>query len=296
MPVNIFINYRRQTDSGVAGRIYDGLSQALPGASIFMDVDKLNPGEDFEEALTRTLESSKVFLAIIGPEWATVRNQAGKPRLDEPADFVRREINVALTKGVRVIPVLVSGAQMPDARTLPDDLKPLIKRHVIELRHERFGADLEALIRAISTVAPSARLSPHRKTIFIAATVGMLVVAASGFAYWRSGPVASWSFGPAWSAWRDGDADQREFDANYMRRWYPSKTEAKVENGGVKLRGYYEPYPEDPRFKFASKVGLDDSELAKLDVELTQTGYRRIWHQRITVDSRGFNQAIWVSP
>lgn len=56
---DIFINYRRQTDSGVAGRVYDNLSRALPGASIFMDVDKLNPGDDFEAALTRTLSGTK---------------------------------------------------------------------------------------------------------------------------------------------------------------------------------------------------------------------------------------------
>ena len=55
MADNVFINYRRQTESGVAGRISDSLSRELPGISIFMDVDKLSPGEDFEQGLERSL-------------------------------------------------------------------------------------------------------------------------------------------------------------------------------------------------------------------------------------------------
>ena len=55
MQESVFINYRRQSDSGIAGRIDDSLSRALPGASIFMDVDKLSPGDDFEVGLPEEL-------------------------------------------------------------------------------------------------------------------------------------------------------------------------------------------------------------------------------------------------
>ncbi|BCG04861.1 hypothetical protein PPGU19_094290 (plasmid) [Paraburkholderia sp. PGU19] len=68
MPESIFIDYRRQTESGVAGRIYDSLSRDLPGISIFMDVDKLKPGDDFEQGLEKSLASCKVLLAVVGPE------------------------------------------------------------------------------------------------------------------------------------------------------------------------------------------------------------------------------------
>ena len=37
-------------------------------------------------------------------------------RLDDPNDFVRIEIEAALERNVRVIPVLVDGATMPQAR------------------------------------------------------------------------------------------------------------------------------------------------------------------------------------
>jgi TIR domain len=113
MQGNVFVNYRREADSGIAGRIYDSLNRTLPGVSIFMDVDKLNPGDDFEEGLEKSLASCVVLLAIIGPQWAIMVDQSGQRRLDNANDFVRKELRTALDKGVRVIPVLIGGAQMP---------------------------------------------------------------------------------------------------------------------------------------------------------------------------------------
>ncbi|MER9685009.1 toll/interleukin-1 receptor domain-containing protein [Mesorhizobium sp. M0139] len=152
---DVFINYRRQTDSGVAGRVYDNLNRALPDASIFMDVDKLNPGDDFEVALARSLASCKIMLAIVGPQWAALTDEQGQVRLESPDDFVRKEIRTALQAGVRVIPVLVNGASMPKKSALPPDLQDLAKRQAMEVRHERFNDDMAAIASAIAK--PAAR-------------------------------------------------------------------------------------------------------------------------------------------
>ncbi|MES0136441.1 toll/interleukin-1 receptor domain-containing protein [Mesorhizobium sp. M0016] len=152
---DVFINYRRQTDSGVAGRAYDNLNRALPDASIFMDVDKLNPGDDFEVALARSLASCKIMLAIVGPQWAALTDEQGQVRLESPDDFVRKEIRTALQAGVRVIPVLVNGASMPKKSALPPDLQDLAKRQAMEVRHERFNDDMAAIASAIAK--PAAR-------------------------------------------------------------------------------------------------------------------------------------------
>ncbi|MER9763749.1 toll/interleukin-1 receptor domain-containing protein [Mesorhizobium sp. M0138] len=148
---DVFINYRRQTDSGVAGRVYDNLNRALPDASIFMDVDKLNPGDDFEVALARSLASCKIMLAIVGPQWAALTDEQGQVRLEPPDDFVRKEIRTALQAGVRVIPVLVNGASMPKKSALPPDLQDLAKRQAMEVRHERFNDDMAAIASAIAS-------------------------------------------------------------------------------------------------------------------------------------------------
>jgi hypothetical protein len=182
---DVFINYRRQTDSGVAGRVYDNLSRALPGASIFMDVDKLNPGDDFEVALGRSLASCKVMLAIIGPQWGTLTDAQGRLRLQDPDDFVRKEIRAALEGGVRVIPVLINDARMPERSALPSDLQGLAKRQAMEVRHERFNDDMAAVAAAVATTTPGAR--PRRwQPYALAAAVAVLGVGGAALAVWPS--------------------------------------------------------------------------------------------------------------
>jgi hypothetical protein len=58
-----------------------------------------------------------------------VTDEQGRRRLDNPEDFVRIEIATALSREVRVIPVLLDGASMPRTTDLPDDLKPLVRRN-----------------------------------------------------------------------------------------------------------------------------------------------------------------------
>jgi len=181
---DVFINYRRQTDAGVAGRVYDNLSRALPGASIFMDVDKLNPGDDFEVALGRSLASCKVMLAIVGPQWATITDEQGRRRLQDSDDFVRKEIRAALEGGVRVIPVLVNGARMPDRSALPPDLQDLAKRQAMEVRHERFNDDMAAVASAVATTTPGARRQQHWQRYALAAAVALLGIGGAVVALW----------------------------------------------------------------------------------------------------------------
>ena len=97
-----------------------------------------------------------VLLALIGPQWVA-RDVSGRRRLHDPNDYVRREIAAALQRDdVRVIPLLVSGAEMPRAEELPDDLKPLVSRQNFQLRYERFNADVNDLIAQLAKVVSPA--------------------------------------------------------------------------------------------------------------------------------------------
>src|SRR4029453_6520807 len=64
-------------------------------------------------------------------------------------DFVRMEIIAALQRKIRVIPVLVGGAQMPQKQDLPQALAPLSRRNAIELSEVHFHADVNRLIETI---------------------------------------------------------------------------------------------------------------------------------------------------
>lgn len=160
----IFISYRRQDSQSAAGRLADHLREHLAVVPIFRDVETIEPGVDFVEAIGHALHSCRILLAIIGPRWATMTDAAGRRRLDDANDTARLEIATALQHSdVLVIPVLVDGATMPDAEALPDDLKPLARRNAFELTDKRWEFDVSSLVDALNKalgVIPSPRPPP----------------------------------------------------------------------------------------------------------------------------------------
>ena len=168
----IFINYRRDDTPGVAGRLFDHLAAKYSRQELFMDVDAMKPGIDFAKQLDIQVSACHVLLAVIGPRWLDARDNAGKRRLDNDKDYVRIELASALKRDIAVIPVLVDGAVMPPEESLSEDLKPLARRHALELRHTRFDADADAVVHALETVVPRSRI-PWRFVV-----PGIAVVAA----------------------------------------------------------------------------------------------------------------------
>ena len=144
----IFISYRRDDSQAAAGRLFDRLSRHFPD-QVFIDVDAMEPGVDFVEKLEAELDKCDAFIAVIGPHWAGAADSGGRQRLNDPADYVRLEIESALRRSIRVIPVLVDGGQMPTHVQLPEPLKPLIRRHAHEISHVRFGADVDRLAASL---------------------------------------------------------------------------------------------------------------------------------------------------
>jgi len=103
------------------------------------------------EVITRAVGSCDVLLTLIGNEWLTITDEHGRRRLDDPDDFVRLEIEAALVRKVRVIPILVDGARMPRADELPDSLSKLVRRQALELSPSRFDFDTSRLLRVLDT-------------------------------------------------------------------------------------------------------------------------------------------------
>ena len=86
----------------------------------------------------------------LATDWISSVDKDNRRRLDDADDFVRIEIEAALARGVRVIPVLVDGATMPKREDLPDSLKKLARRQGIEISHTRFDSDVERLTHALA--------------------------------------------------------------------------------------------------------------------------------------------------
>src|SRR5436190_5056673 len=154
MQGKIFINYRRGDEPGFAGRLFDRLEQAFKPEQLFMDVDSIAPGHDFVRVLEDQVGQCDVLLAIIGPDWVGAQDGESRRRLDDANDFVRIEIESGLKLGKRVIPVLISNAQMPRPEELPE--KPLARRNAVRLTHERFRADAQGLVKVLETALDEA--------------------------------------------------------------------------------------------------------------------------------------------
>ncbi|MGA8495126.1 MAG: PAN domain-containing protein [Xanthobacteraceae bacterium] len=173
----IFINYRRDDAPGVAGRLFDYLATKFSRDDLFMDVDAMKPGMDFAKQLDHQVAQCRVLLAVIGPHWFDVKDKSGARRLDSDKDHVRVELASALKRDIAVIPILVDGAVLPAEDSLSDDLKPLARRHALELRHTRFAADAEAIVHALETAVPRRRMSWPLVGAGIAAVVVIAAVA-----------------------------------------------------------------------------------------------------------------------
>jgi hypothetical protein len=145
----IFVSYRRDDARGDAGRLTDKLKYHFGDKQIFRDVEAIEAGVDFVEAINSAVSQCAVLLAIIGPNWLKVTDSQGRRRLDDRNDFVRLEIAAALQRNIRVVPVLVGGVVMPKAEDLPQGLESLARRQAHELSDPRWDFDVGQLVETL---------------------------------------------------------------------------------------------------------------------------------------------------
>ena len=75
------------------------------------------------------------MVVVIGPPWLELLKSSGPADSETGHDYVRLEVASALERKLPVFSVLVDGAAMPDAKDLPDDLKPLASKLLLQPRH-----------------------------------------------------------------------------------------------------------------------------------------------------------------
>ena len=162
MSGGVFICCRREETAFAARAIYDRVAQKVGRENVFLDVN-IDPGVDWFEALNERVAACDALVAVIGRNWVAA-DKDNRRRIDDPDDFVRIEIEAALKRGVRVIPVLVDGALMPKAGDLPETLRGFARRQNIEISHTRFETDIERLTRALTPILESFRPPQVDKT------------------------------------------------------------------------------------------------------------------------------------
>jgi TIR domain len=177
----VFLSYRRKDAAVHAGWLHDEMTARFGEGQVFIDVD-LEPAVNFVERISEVLGACSVMVVMIGPSWLTVAGDQGRPRLVEDRDFVRFEVETALRRGdVRVIPVLVAGAEMPEPAQLPESLRTLPDLNAIDLSDDlrRRKADVSQLLIAVEGGSTDQEETPP---FWLPLLKGLLVTAAAGVA------------------------------------------------------------------------------------------------------------------
>lgn len=151
----VFVNYRVQEQPGYATLLYRELSAQLGADAVFLASGSIRPGDDFVREVFDSLRQCEVVLAVMGPDWLDYHSAANGHGLGPGADWVRREIAEAFTLGIRVIPVLIEGAEMPSEEQLPPDIAALSRCQCLRLRHYSVESDLARLVDDLRRTAPS---------------------------------------------------------------------------------------------------------------------------------------------
>jgi hypothetical protein len=147
----IFINYRRSDAGWAADTLENTLKRTFGEGRVFVDVEGIDPGDEFAAVLEENLRRAAVLIVLVGPGWLHVQDKYGRRRLDRDDDWVRKEIRVGLERqSCKVIPVLIDDAELPVANeALPEDIVGLLGRQSIRIRQTNSDDDIEALSREL---------------------------------------------------------------------------------------------------------------------------------------------------
>jgi hypothetical protein len=156
---SVFISYRR-SDAGARAL---GLARELKWRHgeerVFFDTENIEGGQSFPKRLQDGMDRARVVLVVMGATWLTTLDEDSLRRIDDPADWVRREVEGALgSEGVTVIPMLVDEAKMPRARGLPPAIARLAELQHLRLDHAQFQSHAEQIVARL--VKLGVRLAP----------------------------------------------------------------------------------------------------------------------------------------
>ncbi len=153
----VFISYRR-TNIYTARAIYQNLTSN--GYDVFFDYENINSG-DFEQMILQSIESRAHFLLILTP--------SALERAQNPDDWLRREIEHALTHKRNIIPITFEGFKFEEMQQhLPPHIaEPLRRYNALRVPSDYFDEAMKRLRTRYLDVPLDVVLHPksHRTTV-----------------------------------------------------------------------------------------------------------------------------------
>jgi TIR domain len=150
----VFINYRTVDAAYGADAVAAQLAEYIGKEQVFLDHDSMYPGDDYPPMIRAALAGCKVLIAIIGPNWLSAADSGGVRLIHRQRDWVRREIADALADGIRVVPLLIRGAALPDREDLPGEIQRLTRMQARDLSFRELGKSARELVEELARTAP----------------------------------------------------------------------------------------------------------------------------------------------
>jgi hypothetical protein len=118
---DLFISYEREDGGDSSLLIYTHLAHWFGENSVFRDKQKIPTGSTWQKYLSRQVEGCKGVVIVVGAHWNTPRIQQ---KLNDPDNWIRKEIACALTNHKPIFPVLMDGVRNLNTGLLPEEIKP----------------------------------------------------------------------------------------------------------------------------------------------------------------------------
>jgi hypothetical protein len=212
MTARIFISYRSSDGKDKATALARDLGAVFGDAAVFLDKDDLRGGSRWRDEVQQLLDQRPVLLLLMTPQLLAATDAAGRLRIEDPDDPVRRELADALEANAQVVPLLCDGFDAPPAvGQLPPLFDQIGERTWRKLRAydwqgdvQRLAGDLRALgVPALAANEPAAAApSSTRRVWLMAALAGGLV--AGSAAWFTLRPSAPQGIAGEWATTVDG--------------------------------------------------------------------------------------------
>lgn len=266
--MNIFISYRSSPAMmAFAQSLRNYLKHYFRGGTIFQDINMV-PSTRWGQEIRQSIAQSDISLVLIDDNWLNAKESDGSRRLDNPDDWVRKEIEWALDRSdqLKIVPVRVNHATMPTSDDLPESLRRLPTFHNASLYTETLERDAAHLARSLG----GSRFPWPRRRIIAAA----LLIAASPSPYF------------AWDYYRNRitEAEAKQVFESYLDAWRARDSVTMIQHIGDGFNYVDEnPANHKNRDKFIASKSKFNERYAWIHVKAEQVRYDRVRGNTITV-------------
>jgi hypothetical protein len=150
----VFLNYRVVDEPFGAAMLDIALSERFGAAAVFLASKSIPLGSAWEEEMFAAVTASAAFLVVMGRNWLDARDKDGRRRIEDPTDFVRREIELAMKLGKNVIPVRLGVPRLTKHSALPTELAGLLSCQDTEVRYRAAKVDIDQLADKLKSLIP----------------------------------------------------------------------------------------------------------------------------------------------